>query len=163
MSKKKQGPFNKSTTASTATTWPGVHVPTITSTGGSGAYTYTQCSCATLPCSCPIIFSNGTVINTLPITSPVPAQCKFETPVGEFPEAVWLNGLMLTLGHICSNVQCKYFGGHIYLNHYNVSSLQPYPTIIMQYGDYIYHYNVLSHLPGEEELQLMSKVRRKNT
>jgi len=109
-------------------------------------------SCCKVPCACSAITINSNYCYLI-----------VKTPVKKHPEAVWLNGMMMSMGIFQSQAQCSYIGGELFFKdntitfkiHSNKSAM------IIQYSDYIYHYSFESPSCIRDELKLLCKIKRK--
>lgn len=63
-------------------------------------------------------------------------------PDNEMPEAVYVDGMMLTLGIFGTDVKCAYIGGQLLFEAGIVQTWKTDATISVVYGDKTMHYNI---------------------
>jgi hypothetical protein len=65
-----------------------------------------------------------------------------DLPKAKMPKMVWVNGKTVTLGIIGTDTECAYVGKHLIFAPGITESGIDKHTIILQYADGFYHYNV---------------------
>jgi len=71
--------------------------------------------------------------------------CVFRLPKSNMPNKVYVSGRLITMGIIGSDVQAAYAGGNKLIfapNELTIIKLNDKLTVSIDYGDFLYHYNV---------------------
>ena len=85
-----------------------------------------------------------------------PKYTTFDLPVNECPVAVYVNGRMMTLGILGSDVQAAYTGDQLIFapEVFSLTS-DSSTTLIIEYPDVFYHYNVIGYFEDSTKIDVL--------
>jgi hypothetical protein len=118
----------------------------------------------------PNIFTTPSTSGYISINTQPEKYSLFELPRKKCPSAVYVNGRMVTLGIIGSDVECAYMGQYLAFSPGVLTALTygNRITVILEYKTAMYHYNVGDSMTGLKhrdcstilDAQLLSTIKK---